>query len=240
MGIIFPLPLRKTEVCGPGDTNIRLSPTRIGIENNWSKIFAGSLFAFALKTDNSLYGWGWDSYSQLGDYSSNHKSSPEQIGASKDWLMVSPAKGVLAVDKNNNTYVRGEHSLALKSGVPGMCGTGGNAYGQLGNGTSLSPNNHFDCSVTVPVGIETVQIPDKLNVKVFPNPVSNNVNIQIENELQNHLQLTVLNANGQIVYSENNLHGTNFTIDMSTYPKGIYLLKISSGNSMNLSKVVKL
>ncbi len=53
---------------GAGTANV-LVPTQIGTENDWHAISVGtsSLFGGAIKNDGSLWAWGYNNYSQLGD-----------------------------------------------------------------------------------------------------------------------------------------------------------------------------
>ena len=147
---------------------------------------------------------------------------------------MAPAKGLLY--KN---YVYGQHTLALRTNSQDICAAGDNSVGQFGSGTNIS-TYQFYCSVEVPAGIETAKIPDQINLKVFPNPVSSIVNIQMENAEFKHSQVIVSNINGQVLYNENDINGIMFSIDMATYPKGIYLLKVKSESGVSVTKLVKL
>jgi alpha-tubulin suppressor-like RCC1 family protein len=62
-------------------------PTRIGTETNWSQISEGGA-NLALKDDGSLWGWGGNYYAQVGDGTTEYRSSPVQIGSGRDWRKV--------------------------------------------------------------------------------------------------------------------------------------------------------
>jgi alpha-tubulin suppressor-like RCC1 family protein len=108
-------------ITGPsGNKNI---PTQIIVtDTNWSKIAAGKNYSLALRTDNTLWAWGDNTYCQLGDNTKTKRIVPTQIGFDANWTSI----------------VAGyNHSIALKS--DGTLWTWGyNGYGQLGDGTTVS------------------------------------------------------------------------------------------------------
>ena len=90
-------------------------------------------------------------------------------------------------------------------------------------------------------GIEDIFYePDITISNVFPNPATNNLNIEINLKTSQILSLNISNLLGQIIYSENcNLSQGNhiIKIPVRSLQKGIYLLSIS--NSVNLISVTK-
>ena len=77
---------------GVGDTTTRSSPVQVGALTTWSSVEAATgagQFCVAIKTDGTLWSWGWNNYGQLGDSSTTDRSSPVQVGALTDWLSVS-------------------------------------------------------------------------------------------------------------------------------------------------------
>jgi alpha-tubulin suppressor-like RCC1 family protein len=76
--------------------------------------------AAAIKTDNSLWVWGNNSYGQLGTNDQTHRSSPIQtVSATKDWKWVA---------------VGHQRTVAIKTDGSLWC-WGRNSYGQLGDNT---------------------------------------------------------------------------------------------------------
>jgi len=79
------------------------------------------------------------------------------------------------------------------------------------------------------------------NIKVFPNPAQDQLNIQWKAELteQGNVQIRVLDLLGKEVYSRS-VDAENFQHSMSTsqWPSGLYFLQLKSGNRLMLSKEI--
>jgi len=94
------------------------SPTQIGSETTWpkdgidGKIAGGSeLMHFAIKTDGTLWGMGWNSMGQLGQNSTVGRSSPVQIPGT-DWSHIQAgAQSVLAIKTNGTLWAWGGNEV---------------------------------------------------------------------------------------------------------------------------------
>jgi alpha-tubulin suppressor-like RCC1 family protein len=113
------LPLR---VHGPGNSGYLTSIVAIS---------AGESHNTALKSDGTVWAWGWNAFGQLGNGTTNDASTPGQVSGISNVVAISG---------------RAYHCLALKSDGT-VWGWGWNANGQLGNG-SASP-----VGVTLPVQV---------------------------------------------------------------------------------------
>jgi len=72
---------------GLGDSGInRSSPVQIGSLTDWADVAAGSYVGLALKTDGTLWVWGYNVYGALGTNTTINYSSPVQVGALTNWL----------------------------------------------------------------------------------------------------------------------------------------------------------
>lgn len=103
---------------GLGDKATRLTPTRVGVDNDWAKVAQGGGHTIALKADGSLWGWGRNNFGQAGRSDiTTEVLTPFRIGI-----------GFGDIDAGNL------HSIARKT--DGTLWTWGDAttYGQLGQG----------------------------------------------------------------------------------------------------------
>ena len=94
-------------------------------DNNWTSVKAGNNFTLALKRDGSLWGWGDNSFGQIGR---RFQIIPLPLELNSSGTTVTQWKSISA---------GGVHSLAL-DGNGTLWGWGSNEQGQLGDGSNLS------------------------------------------------------------------------------------------------------
>ena len=94
------------------------------------RVVAGYNHGVALKSDGTVWTWGYNGHGELGDGTTANKAIPVQVkGANGEGYL----SDIVAISAGNN------HSLALKS--DGSLWTWGyNYYGQLGDGTTTQRN----------------------------------------------------------------------------------------------------
>jgi alpha-tubulin suppressor-like RCC1 family protein len=88
---------------GLNDTTDRDRPIRVGSDTDWVAVSAGWAplgHSLGLKSDGSLWAWGYNEYGQLGLGDHTDRYIPTQVGSDTDWVAVSAG---------------GWHSLGLKS-----------------------------------------------------------------------------------------------------------------------------
>jgi len=73
---------------GLGNKTNYSSPKQIGGLTTWLKVSAGYASSFSIKTDGTLWAWGYGGFGSLGDGTTVSKSSPVQIGSKTDWVEV--------------------------------------------------------------------------------------------------------------------------------------------------------
>ena len=80
------------------------------------------------------------------------------------------------------------------------------------------------------------------SLSVYPNPVSDQLQISLENKWQGELNIQVVNALGQTVRSTSfEKNETHFSQQMSVaeLPVGVYRLLVSDGEEMMVQAFVK-
>ncbi|MEO8112113.1 MAG: M1 family aminopeptidase [Ginsengibacter sp.] len=77
-------------------------------------------------------------------------------------------------------------------------------------------------------------------IQVFPNPVTDFINIYLQNVTGPISNVKIFDARGRVVYKTTlNLNGSLFTkISTTTFAKGVYILKIEAGNSIKFAKKI--
>ena len=82
---------------------------------------------------------------------------------------------------------------------------------------------------------------DEGSISVYPNPVFEKLTVSINLEDVSEIEIAVYSISGQLVYriEEMNLHGNNsFTIPFENYSNGLYTIRISSNDGINIIKKV--
>ncbi|MFA5794830.1 MAG: fibronectin type III domain-containing protein [Candidatus Brocadiia bacterium] len=90
----------------------------------WAQVAVGAEHTVALKTDGTLWAWGYNGWGQLGLAVYDNKNTPNQIGSENDWAQIAAG---------------GNHTLAIKTNGT-LWAWGINNAGQLGLGDTTDRN----------------------------------------------------------------------------------------------------
>lgn len=71
---------------------------------------------------------------------------------------------------------------------------------------------------------------------IFPIPFEQQLNLNLTKEVQ---MVSVFNSTGQLIESISCNNKTNFTIDTSTWPSGVYLMQLVENNRVVSKKIIK-
>ena len=106
---------------GTNTTTSALTPVQVGLSIDWKSVVCDQNSTLAIKTNGTLWAWGWNNFGQLGIGSSSptvYQSSPIQVGSLTNWKQVSA----------------GVTSVAAITTDGALFTWGLNQYGTLGNG----------------------------------------------------------------------------------------------------------
>lgn len=85
--------------------------TQVGTATDWLEISAGRLFSLALKTNGTLWSWGLNTGTQLGQGNVVNLNVPTQVGLSTNWAQIDAGDlHSLALDATGSLYAWGNNS----------------------------------------------------------------------------------------------------------------------------------
>ena len=103
-GTIWSCGLNDKGQLGDGSTTNRSSPVQIGSGTDWAYITIGwQKLTWAIKTNGTLWGWGYNYYGSVGDGSTTNRSAPVQVGSLTDWKLICGDSYTAAAVKTDGT-----------------------------------------------------------------------------------------------------------------------------------------
>jgi len=91
----------------------------------------------------------------------------------------------------------------------------------------------------------TIDVPEASNissVSVYPNPASDNLNVEFNLNQNNEVNITLTDMIGKVIYQNNNKTATagtvKYNINTGSVNAGMYLLSVQIGNEISTQKVV--
>ncbi len=124
---------------------VKSSPTQVGTDSTWDKAYGGSYHMFAIKTDGTLWSWGYNAQGRLAlntpGVPGSRVSSPTQVGTDTNWAQIS------IVDGYGNGGIKTDGTLWMwgynNNGAAGQNSTSTPGYSspvQVGTDTTWSSN----------------------------------------------------------------------------------------------------
>ncbi|MBK6989007.1 MAG: hypothetical protein IPH33_12730, partial [Bacteroidetes bacterium] len=149
---------RGTGILGDSTAIGKNHPIQIGIDTNWTDIYAGGLHSLAIKSDMSLWAWGDNYFGQIGDSTFIDRLYPISINNGNNWKVIS---------------IGAMHSQAINTAGE-LFAWGVNQYGRLGDSTNINKVqmvkiNTLQC---LPLSLSN-NILEQTNYFLYPNPVQN-------------------------------------------------------------------
>lgn len=71
-------------------------------------------------------------------------------------------------------------------------------------------------------------------IDLYPNPAATTATIEANSNIRS---LTVMDAMGQRVYSNNNVEGSTIRLDVSRYPQGLYMVRVETTTGVTIHKM---
>ncbi len=79
--------------------------------------------------------------------------------------------------------------------------------------------------------------PEKSLFTVYPNPTKGEFNLRIDGHVDERVALELTDLLGKVILKETG-NKSNYTFNLSAYPKGVYLLKVKLGDEVALEKII--
>ena len=91
-----------------------------------------------------------------------------------------------------------------------------------------------------PVKVKAFSNPNEIiEAIVFPNPVDALVNINFKQEPKTAIKTTLYDTSGKVVMNAENKPSTQMSLDMTSYPSGVYILTINAENKVFTTQLIK-
>ncbi|QAA80447.1 T9SS type A sorting domain-containing protein [Aequorivita sp. H23M31] len=91
---------------------------------------------------------------------------------------------------------------------------------------------------TVEIQTLNKQIFNQESFSIYPNPAHNILNLKLKKNYKN-IQIIILNLSGKTVFNQSVENVSDFTMDISSLSKGLYLIKIAWDNIFYIEKMIK-
>ncbi len=192
------------------------SPTQIGTATNWDKIDSGLQHTIAIKTDGTLWGWGWNYTGQIGNGNLIDQDQPIQVGTLTNWEKISVGDITSFALQNNNT----------------LWAWGANGVGELGDGTNTSSEIPISIDCTT---LNITNYIDIVDLKIFPNPASKSISFEIKQSKIE--QFKIYDINGRLIIAEI-VNNYKHELNISSFGKGIYLVKIFTNKDIITKQII--
>lgn len=105
---------------------------------------------------------------------------------------------------------------------------------------NLTITDSLNCELKDSVEIDIItqtNLPNSNTLKIFPNPTSDFVRIQI-NQIEGFEQMLILDLNGKVLYQSNNIY-SDMQVPIGSFAKGTYLLQMVGKQQFFYKKIIK-
>ncbi|MCS7074298.1 MAG: T9SS type A sorting domain-containing protein, partial [Bacteroidia bacterium] len=198
-------------------------------------VATGCFHVIAVKSDNTVWAWGRNTYGNLGTDDVNNRSLPTQM------LNISDVAGVEA----------GTNFTILYKTDGSFWGCGRNASGQLGDGTFTQRNILSLASPVCKILTNSTSYQEKfyssIPISIYPNPSEKGFFCLDFSEWtlphDASVNCKILNSLGQIIYHSDVIDLSSdkkIFIEITDKPSGVYYLTLQINEKTFSQKIVKL
>lgn len=217
---------------GFGDTNDRLTPTKIGTDSDWLKIYAGSSYFIGIKNDHRLWAWGYNGDGQMGNGTMDNITYPSLISlANAKYDQVAVPGGPCLPEGGSLPF--GYHTLCITENKLNICSAGANYWGYLGTGyyDNLA---YFDCDV---FSLASQAEENEVALSIEPNPSEGIFHVTSSSSEPMHI--TMLDQQGkQVAQFQLNEPTSDNSFDLSEQAPGVYFAHVTQGVQQWVKKLV--
>jgi hypothetical protein len=153
-------------------------------------------------------------------------------------------------NKNNINYYDGRVRFLMANGIYEITGGTKIAEYSYGNdqtavlvkvdiqaGTTSSPSTNTVTIAQVSSATNSLISGDNM-VRVFPNPSTGTVTVNLVNIKDENVNIELTNANGAIISSVEVQNKSQYTMNLSQYGKGLYLINTKCNSNVFTNKVI--
>ena len=128
--------------------NNKSSPVQVGGLTTWSKIASSAYNSLAIKTDGTIWTWGYNINGQLGDNTILYRSSPVQVGALTTWLQaVVGYANTVAIKTDGTMWTWGRNELGQIGDNTVIYRSSPVQLGALTTWSVISANKHTNSAI---------------------------------------------------------------------------------------------
>lgn len=142
--------------------------------------------------------------------------SANQVGATYQWLDCD----------NGNAAINGETSQSF---IPTITGN---------YAVKITLGSCVDTSSCVNVIITGIEELIKAGIRIYPNPINDNIIIELANTLQN-TEVNIVSTEGKVVYHNSTINSNKFIIDAAAWSKGMYVVNVISNRGTQSLQLIK-
>jgi hypothetical protein len=101
------------------------------------------------------------------------------------------------------------------------------------NAVSIEPQPSY---VLITPRESATELIENGNLSLYPNPARNSAFLQSTDMM---LEIKAVSASGQLLFQQNELNTTTFSLDVAAWPQGLYFLQVMTEKGLIVKKITK-